>query len=997
MSAGISRGSVWRRWDPHIHAPGTALNNQYRSGRDGWEDFLGAIESAMPAVEALGITDYYSLKGYRDVCEQRRIGRLNNIGFIFPNVEIRLGIGTVKGGVVNAHLLFSPEDPSHVEQIESFLGKLLYKTSVETYACTRHDLIRLGRDHKGQDLDDDAAFSAGANQFKVELNQLKTLWKSSAWLAENCLFAVAAAERDGSSGIRSEDDSLETLRKAVEHFASIIFSSNQSQINFWLGKGRATIEDLEGKWGGIKPCLHGSDAHSKEQVANPIMNRYCWIKGDLTFEALRHVCMEPETRVLIGEEVPQGSSNSKTIAAITVSKAPWMIPQNVALNPGLVAVIGARGSGKTAFADLIAAGGYAVRSQLNKNSFLVRAKEHLGLSRAELAWVDGDLTGNELTATEMEDLLDMPRVQYLSQQFVDELCSADGAAYALTNEIHRVLFYAHSIEEREGASCFDELLQIRLEPAAASRAVFVERLQLAMMALASERQLKAELPQLMKQRPELAKLIEQDERDRKALIGKGEEERNKRHQAVQEALDAQRQELEKQQEQVRAIKALSQDVEHFKSVQYPTILQGWMKNRAAAGLRDKEWQAFGIQFSGDIHTVLRDKLAASEARVKTIAGAPMENDTNRDLTIPFVAVDADLHNQSVATLQAEVDRLGRLIGVDKQNSKKLGLLNDKIVKNKKALDVLDARIQQANTADERIALQFEERGKAYKGAFQAIADIENEYRRLYAPLERSLRGEQGSLGRLGIVVKRNVDLAGWAERGENLLDLRKQGCFRGKGSLQEAARESLLSYWQSGTAEEVANAMQQFVKKYEHSLKEHRPESVEPREWASLVASWLYDTSHVTVSYALTYDGIEIERLSPGTRGVVLLLLYLTVDQEDDRPLIIDQPEENLDPKSVYDELVPRFRQVRDRRQVIIVTHNANLVVNTDADQVIVAQASDHAPGKLPEIRYKSGGLEDREIRKYVCDVLEGGEKAFRDRAKRLQLRIGEKISVVQT
>jgi predicted ATPase len=66
-------------------------------------------------------------------------------------------------------------------------------------------------------------------------------------------------------------------------------------------------------------------------------------------------------------------------------------------------------------------------------------------------------------------------------------------------------------------------------------------------------------------------------------------------------------------------------------------------------------------------------------------------------------------------------------------------------------------------------------------------------------------------------------------------------------------------------------------------------------------------------------------------------LLYLAIDKEDDRPLIIDQPEENLDPKSIFDELVPLFREVKSRRQIIIVTHNANLVVNTDADQVIVA------------------------------------------------------------
>ena len=60
---------------------------------------------------------------------------------------------------------------------------------------------------------------------------------------------------------------------------------------------------------------------------------------------------------------------------------------------------------------------------------------------------------------------------------------------------------------------------------------------------------------------------------------------------------------------------------------------------------------------------------------------------------------------------------------------------------------------------------------------------------------------------------------------------------------------------------------------------------------------------------------------------------------KDQRPLIIDQPEENLDPNSVFEELVPHFREARHRRQVIVVTHNANLVVNEDADQVLVASS----------------------------------------------------------
>ena len=149
---------------------------------------------------------------------------------------------------------------------------------------------------------------------------------------------------------------------------------------------------------------------------------------------------------------------------------------------------------------------------------------------------------------------------------------------------------------------------------------------------------------------------------------------------------------------------------------------------------------------------------------------------------------------------------------------------------------------------------------------------------------------------------------------------------------------------------------------------------------------WIYSADHVTLNYSLEYDGLDIQRLSPGSRGVVLLLLYLAVDREETDPLIIDQPEENLDPESVYSELVQLFRTAAGRRQIIMVTHNANLVVNSDVDQVIIASCGPLEVDQLPDLTYQSGGLEDPEIRAGVCQILEGGEDAFRERARRLRL-----------
>ncbi len=71
-----------------------------------------------------------------------------------------------------------------------------------------------------------------------------------------------------------------------------------------------------------------------------------------------------------------------------------------------------------------------------------------------------------------------------------------------------------------------------------------------------------------------------------------------------------------------------------------------------------------------------------------------------------------------------------------------------------------------------------------------------------------------------------------------------------------------------------------------------------------------------------------------------------------------------------------------------MVTHNANLVVNTDADQIIIAEACVAQPNQLPSMSYTTGGLESTSIRKMVCSILEGGEHAFTERARRLRVRL---------
>lgn len=125
-------------------------------------------------------------------------------------------------------------------------------------------------------------------------------------------------------------------------------------------------------------------------------------------------------------------------------------------------------------------------------------------------------------------------------------------------------------------------------------------------------------------------------------------------------------------------------------------------------------------------------------------------------------------------------------------------------------------------------------------------------------------------------------------------------------------------------------------------------------------------------------NGKPTEILSIGQRGTLLLKVYLAT-ATDKQVFIIDQPEDNLDNNFIVNELVPLIRKAKQSRQIIMSTHNANLVVNADAEQVIVARLDQG-------LDYLSGSIENSKINRNIKNILEGGEKAFRQRERKYLL-----------
>ncbi len=984
-------GSVWRRWDPHIHAPGTALNDQY-DGDDPWGKFLTAIENSKPRIEAIGVTDYCGIDTYKNLVAYKQEGRLPNVGLIFPNIEMRYAIGTDAGSPVNFHLLISPEDPDHIEQIERFLARLTFKLPGESFRCDRDDLIRLGKKHDPSIIDDAVAYAAGVNQFKVNVDQLLEEWDASDWIQQNCLIAIAGGSNDGSSGLQS-DASLAALRRKIEYMAHIVFASQPKQREFWLGGGALSVDEIKRTYRALKPCLHGSDAHTQSQVGKPAMDRFSWIKGDTSFDALRHACMEPALRAFVGPAPPSGPVSSQVMESVSVKNAPWFTADSVPINPGLVGIIGARGSGKTALADMIAAGTFALSKQVSERSFVKRAEEYLSEARAMVKWQEGDPTENKLKYVDIEEILDTPRVQYLSQQFIDDLCSSDGASDELLAEIHRVIFQAHSSDERLGTSNFQELLTARASLGRQVRRSHEKAIADTGEELSRERDKLDVLPRLRATQIASVKALGNDKRELKKLVTRGGQARAKEFDRVSAAAEKTRSSIGQARSRQAALRLLRADVKDRRENRAPAELRRLRQMYQDAALDDKTWALFLTDYRGDVTKALNAELVKAEKFIRGRSG-PAKDEPNYDdgerMSTSLLPDGIALDQLTLSLLDKEVKRLGQLIGTDKAKQKAFANLTKKIAQQEAAIAKLGRDIESAKQAQDRIQSLIQIRKKHYAGVFKGVEDEEDALSDLYAPVARRLEGEEGALSKLSFSIRRIVDIAGWAAAGEALLDLRKAGDFKGRGALLEVATAQLLDPWQTGSADDVASAMAGFRAEYDSTLRDAAPVERSDlksfRRWAAKVSEWLHSTKHIQIAYGIQYEGLEIERLSPGTRGIVLLLLYLAMDSEDDRPLIIDQPEENLDPKSVFDELVPRFRAAKLHRQIIIVTHNANLVVNTDAEQVIVATCGPHRPNELPDITYQSGGLENAEIRRYVCDILEGGEAAFRERARRLRV-----------
>jgi hypothetical protein len=264
-----------------------------------------------------------------------------------------------------------------------------------------------------------------------------------------------------------------------------------------------------------------------------VQDRFSWIKGSLTFDALRQACIDPGGRAYVGIEPPLQALPSQVVSQIQITNAPWAVTATIPLNPGLVAIIGARGSGKTALADIVAAGCDAITTTgwsgdaTVSPSFLARARSLLYRAQVTLNWGGGGSVSRALDGRDANSPFAYPRARYLSQQFVEDLCSSEGASEGLIQEVHRVIFEAHREDQRDGATNFQELLEGRTMRFQQARRREVEAISALSDGIAVELEKETFAGELIQQVAQKRELIKNYNADLAKLVVKGSEAQGK--------------------------------------------------------------------------------------------------------------------------------------------------------------------------------------------------------------------------------------------------------------------------------------------------------------------------------------------------------------------------------------------------------------------------------------------------------------------------------------
>lgn len=1026
MSRNNPSGSIWGKWDLHVHTPASIVQNYGGNTDEAWESFLVDLEKLSPDFKVIGINDYIFVDGYERVLRAKRDGRLSNIDLILPVVELRLDkfAGIVKKDQngsysksdwnrINLHIIFDQLDPEVIRQ--QFLSSLVQCYSLIPEAdhikskwqavITPDSLTKLGTmiidsAPPEKKADYGSPLHEGFNNLCVSLDSvLKALKRHD--LEDRFILAVGKTEWEN---MKWDDQSIAEKRNVI-NCVDLVFTASENPEAYEKARKKLSEANV------LDKLLDCSDAHtfSNSENKDRIGQCFTWIKADPTFQGLCQAVTEFDQRVSVHDTPAKrllvARNRTKYASAVTIKKKPgsalrdtWFDVE-VPLNHDLVAIIGNKGSGKSALADIVSLIGdtrsHHSFSFLNDKRFRDQRNNLASHFIGTLRWHDG--TDSQKALHENPPSSSVERVKYLPQSYLDTLCNELGSGSSTFDSELRKIIYTHVPEEqRIGFLSLDELLDFKISKLEEeqkqlidelskfnAKIVMVEHKLSPEFRLSLEQQLNAKKRELIalegakpitvddpiesesvKQETAAAteKLAEL-ESTFNAIQAEEQAARQKKVDAVKSAAKVTRilqviKNYQRNHEQfVSELDVMLEEVQtalKADDILSLTVNMAEIEQLGVTFKKESEAQDVLLSAEGEMSLLLRREEA--EAGIKRIKSQLGEKQRL------FLVYKDQLAQWERAKVELQGDR-------DKLNT--IAWYAAEI----EALDALPAQRDQLKAVRLGIVRRLHE----------LLGKVIAEYRTLYQPVQ----GFVQSTARMEMPLPLDFDVRiveeGFQATFLGRINRQTRGSFAGIDESNLLVRR-ILKETDFMDVEEVVS----FVEKIDDMLHfDRRVESVNQAELSVVdqlrkgnppeeIYDFLFGIDYLTPQYSLTYDNQEISQLSPGERGLLLLVFYLLVDK-DDIPLVIDQPEENLDNQTIYKILVTCIKAAKQRRQVIMVTHNPNLAVVCDAEQIICATC-DKANKRFS---YVSGAIESPEIKARVIEILEGTKPAFVNRQRK--------------
>lgn len=1036
------RGSNWRKWDLHVHTPGTKKNDQYRmdDGTDVWDAFCKKIEES--DVQAIGITDYFSADSYFNFLGKFGAKYPDSEKAFFPNIELCTNDVVNAGNEeVNLHLIFNPSAPEMEAKIRTFLQNL--KTN---------KTISGGRNVKASELSTREDYEEATTTRDFIDQALMDTFGDKVDLTEFVLIFTAA----NNDGMRTETEEVGGKRRGKKRKAVITdeldkfsngFFGNSSNVEYFLKKDRLeTDEEID-----AKPVIAGSDAHSftdlddwlgkvamKEGVT---IKQSSWIKADLTFEGLRQIIFEPECRVFIGEE-PETEIRARThprkfIESVRISHTTeydgrcgtWFEDENIPLNKELVAIIGNKGSGKSAVADIIGLLGNShnqkynnpngkteeIFSFLNKEKFL--KGRCAGNFTGELHWYAGDPDTKPLNADTDPSIPE--NVEYLPQKYLEKICS-NIEDDEFRHKLNEVIFGYVEEKDRYGKTSLEDLIdyvanQTKEDIALAQNALHDENEKV----VAAEKKLSLDYQKEVADKIRLrGEESEAHNKIRPTAVAQPAEGGDTATKSAAEitSIETQVVSLDTIIQQLRVEQTvLSKDSEEFRQLRrtierhVSTVTELKPKYEvllAAAGIRFEDVVTFSANYEKIDETI--------QSKTQRLGEIEILLRTEEDVDALDPAIKEDAAKQSLVCQRSllEARRKEIVDQLDKPNReyqaylkeeaawqfRKKAIDGDDVAPEPDTLNGLKKELERITTVyPEELRAARAKRDSASREVFkkkQALVSFHNSVKQ---SIDKEIERYGEDLGDYEISIEASLRFdTSFHEEFFKHVNQGVRGSFYGAEEGRAALKEIMdtVSDWQN--EDEVFAALQSIVVRLESDERNGSATEGKTRDIFRQMKQgknpidfydFLFGFGYLQTKYDLKVDGKDLSELSPGERGGLLLIFYLMLDRRD-IPLIIDQPEDNLDNKSVYEILVTFLKKAKKRRQIIMATHNPNLAVVADAEQIIHVSIDKKNKN---DFDFYPGAIENSDTNKRVVDILEGTLPAFDNR--RLKYRKQKKVA----